>query len=432
MANKRPGAPAALEAYFVMSDMTFETLGLATPILGALTAAGFLKPTPIQAGAIPHGLLGKDVLGLAQTGTGKTAAFLLPMLHKMAGQKLHGHRFMTRALILAPTRELAQQIEQEARKFSVGLGLRVVLIVGGVGRGGQVQRMSRGADIVVGCPGRVCDLMNTRELLIDHCEFFVLDEADRMLDLGFMPDIRKIVHKLPMRRQSALFSATMPSEIAKLADGLLHDPVKVAVTAVASTPLRIEQSVHFVDASAKRGLLIDLLRGPAISRAIVFTRTKRGADRVAVSLRGQGVEAAALHGDLGQGARQKALDSFKAGHARVLVATDIAARGIDVTGVSHVINYELPNEPESYVHRIGRTARNGAEGLAVAFCDATELPYLNQIEKLTGIKMQVAGGVRPTQALPSGKPQKHPDMVVRKVKPAKPRRPQYGDRQRAA
>ncbi len=444
MANSAPEMPAAPEAYCFMSDVTFASLGLASTILGALKAAGFEKPTPIQAGAIPHGLLGKDVLGLAQTGTGKTAAFLLPMLHHMAGQKLHGHKFSTRALILAPTRELAQQIEQEARKFAAGLGLRVVLIVGGVGRSPQVQRMSRGADIVVGCPGRVLDLMNTRELVIDHCQFFVLDEADRMLDLGFMPDIRKIVHKLPARKQSALFSATMPAEISKLAEGLLHEPVKVAVAAVASTPKRIEQSVHFVEGAAKRTLLVELIRAPAVERAIVFTRTKRGADRVAVHLRAQGIEAVALHGDMGQGARVKSMEAFRCGDSRVLVATDIAARGIDVNGVSHVFNFELPNEAESYVHRIGRTARNGAEGVAVAFCDATELTYLTQIEKLTGVKMKVAGGVRPAQALPVKKAPKHPAMVVRKVKDnkpgtakpaaksAKPRRAQYGERKKVA
>jgi ATP-dependent RNA helicase RhlE len=413
-----------------MTDATFEAFGFATPILAALKHAGFIKPTPIQAGAIPHGLARKDVLGLAQTGTGKTAAFALPILQVMAGHKLHNRRFSTRALILAPTRELAVQIEQEFKKFGAGLGLRVVLIVGGVGRTGQVSRMARGADIVVGCPGRVLDLMNTKELIIDQCEFFVLDEADRMLDLGFFPDIRKIVTHLPTRRQSALFSATMPAEISKLAEGLLRDPVRVTVAAVSSTPARIAQSVHFVEGSQKRDLLVELLRKPEFTRAIVFTRTKRGADRVALQLNAAKITAVALHGNLGQNARQRALDAFKSGEARVLVATDIAARGIDVSGVSHVVNFELPNEPESYVHRIGRTARNGAEGVAVAFCDATELPYLNQIEKLTGIKMEVAGGTRPAQAMPVKKPQRHPDMVVRKVKPAKPRRPQYGEQKK--
>ena len=410
-----------------MNDITFESFGFASSILAALNGAGFTKPTPIQQGAIPAGLAGKDVLGIAQTGTGKTAAFALPILQAIAANRLHSRRFATRALILAPTRELAVQIEQEFKKFGAGMGLNTVLIVGGVGRMGQVNRMSRGADIVVGTPGRVCDLMSTRNLLIDQCQFFVLDEADRMLDLGFMPDIRKVVAALPSRRQSALFSATMPAEISGLAEGLLREPVRVAIAAISSTPTRIEQTVHFVDASAKRGLLTSLLRDPSFTRAIVFTRTKRGADRVALQLNAEKITAAPMHGNLGQNARQRALEAFKSGEVRVLVATDLAARGIDVTGVSHVVNYELPNEPESYVHRIGRTARNGAEGIAVAFCDATELPYLNAIEKLTGIKMDVASGTRPAHAQPAKKPQRHPDLVVRKPKP---RRPQYGEQRK--
>ncbi len=414
---------------FVVSDLTFENFGFASTIVGALKAAGFVKPTPIQADAIPYGLQGKDVLGIAQTCTGKTAAFSLPILQAFATEKLHSRRFSTRALVLAPTRELAVQIEQEIKKFAAGLGLRTVLVVGGVSRYSQVQRMMRGADIVVGCPGRVVDLMNTRELIIDQCQFFVLDEADRMLDLGFMPDIRKVVAALPGRRQSALFSATMPAEIAKLANGLLRDPVRVEIAAVSSAPSKIEQSVHFAEGPEKRNLLISLLKQPEFSRTIVFTRTKRGADRVALMLNNSKISAAALHGNLSQNQRQRALDAFKAGEVRALVATDIAARGIDVNAVSHVINFELPNEPESYVHRIGRTARNGADGVAVAFCDATELPYLTQIEKLTGVKMAVAGGERPRQAMPVKKPVRHPEMLVRKVKP---RRPQYQEKRKVA
>jgi ATP-dependent RNA helicase RhlE len=405
--------------------ITFESLGLAAPINQALKNAGFLNPTPIQAGAIPAGLAGKDVLGIAQTGTGKTAAFALPILQQMAANPLRPRRFATRALILSPTRELAVQIEQEFKKFGTGLALNTVLIVGGVGRSGQVNRMSRGADIVVGTPGRICDLMSTRNLLIDQCQFFVLDEADRMLDLGFMPDIRKVVAALPARRQSAMFSATMPKEISHLAEGLLRDPVRVSIQPIASTPILVEQHVHFVEASGKRHLLASLLRDPTMTRAIVFTRTKRGADRVALQLSQEKISATAMHGNLGQNARQRALDSFKAGTVRVLVATDLAARGIDVAGVSHVINYELPNEPESYVHRIGRTARNGATGIAVAFCDATELAYLNSIEKLTGVKMNVASGTRPAHAQSPRKPQPHPDLIVRK-----PKRAQYRDNKR--
>jgi ATP-dependent RNA helicase RhlE len=409
-----------------MTEVTFESFGFAAPILQALNRAGFVNATPIQAGALPAGLAGRDVLGIAQTGTGKTAAFALPILQQMAANPLRPRRFAARALILSPTRELAVQIEQEFRKFGTGLALNTVLVVGGVGRSGQVNRMSRGADIVVGTPGRICDLMSTRNLLIDQCQFFVLDEADRMLDLGFMPDIRKVVAALPSRRQSALFSATMPKEIAHLAEGLLREPVRVTIEQVASTPVLVAQSVHFVDASAKKQLLAALLRDTAVTRAIVFTRTKRGADRVALQLNAEKITAAAMHGNLGQNARQRALEDFRAGSVRVLVATDLAARGIDVAGVSHVFNYELPNEPESYVHRIGRTARNGAKGLAVAFCDATELPYLNSIEKLTGVKMDVASGTRPAHAQPVKKPQRHPDLVVRK-----PKRPQYAQRRAA-
>ncbi len=404
-----------------MTTTTFESFGFAPPILQALKNSGFNIPTPIQAGALPAGLAGKDVLGIAQTGTGKTAAFALPILQAMATSPMRPRRHATRALILSPTRELAVQIEQEFRKFGTGLGLNTVLVVGGVGRTGQVNKMSRGADIVVGTPGRICDLMNTRHLLIDQCQFFVLDEADRMLDLGFMPDIRKVVAALPSRRQSALFSATMPKEIAGLAEGLLREPVRVRIETTIATPVLVEQTVHFVDASGKRHLLASLLRETAVTRAIVFTRTKRGADRVALQLNQEKISATAMHGNLGQNARQRALDSFKEGSVRVLVATDLAARGIDVAGVSHVFNYELPNEPESYVHRIGRTARNGAKGIAVALCDATELAYLNSIEKLTNVKLTVASGVRPAHAAATKKPAPHPDLIVRK-----PKRVQYG------
>ncbi len=403
------------------TKVTFESFGLAAPINQALKNAGFIYPTPIQAGALPAGLAGRDVLGIAQTGTGKTAAFALPILQAMAANKLHPRRYATRALILSPTRELAVQIEQEFRKFGTGLGLNTVLIVGGVGRTGQVNRMSRGADIVVGTPGRICDLMSTKQLVIEQCQFFVLDEADRMLDLGFLPDIRKVVSALPARRQSALFSATMPKEILHLAEGLLREPVKVSIQAVASTPVLVAQSVHFIDAGGKRQLLASLLKEAEVTRAIVFTRTKRGADRVALNLNAEKIAATAMHGNLGQNARQRALEAFKAGTVRVLVATDLAARGIDVAGVSHVFNYELPNEPESYVHRIGRTARNGATGLAVAFCDATELGFLNGIEKLTGVKLAVASGVRPAHAAGPKRAAPHPDMIIRK-----PKRPAYG------
>lgn len=413
--------------------VTFDSLGFVAPILRALHDNGFTRPTPIQAEALPAGLAGRDVLGIAQTGTGKTAAFALPILQAIAEDRLRPRRFAARALILSPTRELAVQIEQQFKIFGAGLGLNTVLIVGGVGRSGQVNRMSRGADIVVGTPGRICDLMSTRHLLIDQCQFFVLDEADRMLDLGFMPDIRKIVAELPYRRQSALFSATMPKEILLLAEGLLREPVRVRIEAVTATPALVEQAVHFVEAGAKRQLLVQLLRDPAITSAVVFTRTKRGADRVALQLNAEKIAATAMHGNLGQNARQRALEQFKSGQMRVLVATDLAARGIDVAGISHVFNYELPNEPESYVHRIGRTARNGAKGMAVAFCDASELGYLNAIEKLTQVKMTIASGIRPAHAAPAKKPQRHPDMVIRKPKRSPyPGNKSFGDKRRAA
>ncbi len=402
----------------------FGQFGFAPPILQALAASGFLDPSPIQAQALPPGLAGQDVLGIAQTGTGKTAAFALPILQALATERSRPRRFAASALVLSPTRELAVQIEQQFRKFGSGLGLSTTLIVGGVGRSGQVNRMARGADIVVGTPGRVLDLMSTRHLLIDQARCFVLDEADRMLDLGFLPDIRKIVAALPARRQSFLFSATMPKEIAHLAEGLLNNPACVRIEAKAATPALVAQSVHFVEAAGKRGLLLRLLREPEITRAVVFTRTKRGADRVAETLNAENVGAAALHGNLSQNARQRALDQFKSGRVRVLVATDLAARGIDVAGISHVFNYELPNEPESYIHRIGRTARNGAKGQAVAFCDATELGHLNAIEKLTRVEMAVASGSRPARVAPVRKPQRHPDMIIRK-----PKRPRYaGDK----
>ena len=383
-----------------MTHTSFDTFGLAEPILHALRAQKFTTPTPIQAGAIPLLLAGRDLLGTAQTGTGKTAAFALPILNHLAANRVRSRPFHTRTLILAPTRELAVQIEEEFKRFGAGLGLRSVLILGGVGRSPQVQRMSRGADIVVGTPGRICDLMNTRELQLGQVELFVLDEADRMLDLGFIRDIRKVVATLPARRQSMLFSATMPEEVGKLAESFLRDPERVRVAGEEPTPDRIEQHVHFMEGSGKRGKLVELLRDPAMGRVIVFTRTKRGADRVAEQLEAAGVGADAMHGNKSQGARQAALERFRNGRARVLVATDLAARGIDVAGITHVVNFELPNEPESYVHRIGRTARAGATGVAISFCDGSERAYLRAIEKLTGVKLTVMSGTPPTETKP--------------------------------
>ena len=371
---------------------SFATLGLSEPIQRALSALSFVAPTPIQARAIPQLLAGRDLLGIAQTGTGKTGAFALPIIQHLLNDRARRYRpYGTRVLILAPTRELALQIDESIRRFSAGTGLRTVVILGGVGRTPQVQRMQRGTDIVVGTPGRIKDLMSTRELLLDQVSHFVLDEGDQMLDLGFIRDIRTIMASLPAQRQSMLFSATMPVEVGKLAASLLRDPVRVQVAAETPTPDKIEQHVYFTDAGGKKHLLVNLLRNPAMSRVIVFTRTKRGADKVAEHLETAGIPAEAMHGNKSQNARQRSLELFKTGQARVLVATDLAARGIHVTGITHVINYELPNEPESYVHRIGRTARAGASGIAYAFCDPSEQAFLRAIQRLTGVVMHVAG-----------------------------------------
>jgi ATP-dependent RNA helicase RhlE len=379
-----------------VSSITFANLGLAEPLLRALDRERFLQPTPIQASAVPPLLQGRDLLGVAQTGTGKTAAFALPMLQHLAASPTQPHRYATRALILAPTRELALQIEDHLRRLGGDLKQRTVAILGGMSRSMQVQRMRGGVDIVVGTPGRICDLMATGELKLNEVRHFVLDEADRMLDLGFIRDIRRIVAALPVNRQSALFSATMPTDVGKLAETLLRNPVRVEIARAVSGDLPIRQHVHFVDPAAKRALLGRLLADPAMSRVIVFTRTKRGADRVAETLDMGGVQVSAIHGNKSQPARQKALERFRSGRARVLVATDIAARGIDVTGISHVINFDLPAQPEDYVHRIGRTARAGASGVAISFCDAAEHGTLRAIERMTGVTIDVAGGSPPT------------------------------------
>ena len=378
-----------------MPSIPFSSLGLAEPLLHALETERFFEPTPIQASTIPPLLAGRDLLGIAQTGTGKTAAFALPMLQHLIGSPVRPGNFVTRALILAPTRELALQIEQSLRRLGSSQPLHIVAILGGVSRFMQVQRMRRGADIVVGTPGRVCDLMATGELKLNQVSQFVLDEADRMLDLGFIRDIRRIVAALPHKRQSALFSATMPPEVGALADSLLRDPLRVDVAQTATAKLPIDQHVHFVEAAGKRALLHRLLVDPALSRVIVFTRTKRGANHVAEALETGGVRVVALHGNKSQPARQKALEQFRRGQARVLVATDIAARGIDVMGISHVINFDLPAQPEDYVHRIGRTARAGASGVAISFCDAAQQGTLRAIERMTGSSLQIAGGSVP-------------------------------------
>ncbi len=374
-----------------MNDHRFSDLGLAEPILRALTARDHVTPTPIQAKAIPELLAGEDMLGIAQTGTGKTAAFALPILHQLSSADRPRGPRLPRALILAPTRELASQIAEEFRAYGKHLHLRQTVIFGGVSQGPQVNALSRGVDIVIATPGRLLDLMNQRRLKLDAIEFVVLDEADRMLDMGFVHDVKKVIAALPEERQSLLFSATMGRDVVRLSGDILSDPVRVEVAPQATPVERIEQRVYHIDQRAKRRLLKNVLEDPALSRVIVFTRTKHRANRVAEQLDNDGVEAEAIHGNKSQGARQRALKRFSKGDARVLVATDIAARGIDVDNVTHVINFELPNEPENYVHRIGRTARAGAEGIALSFCDQSERAYLRDIERLIKHRLTVIG-----------------------------------------
>ncbi len=372
--------------------MLFEQLHLVEPILKALKQEGYTTPTPIQQQAIPQVLRGKDLLGCAQTGTGKTAAFAIPILQnlylqKRKDQKYHHH---IKALVLTPTRELAIQIDESFAAYGKNTDISHAVIFGGVSQGSQVSALKRGVDILIATPGRLLDLMEQRFVSLQHIEFFVLDEADRMLDMGFINDVRRIVSKLPVKRQTVFFSATMPAEIARLADTILDNPVRVEVTPVSSTAEKIEQQVFFVEKSNKRALLSHLLQDKTIARALVFTTTKHGADRVTRDLNKAGIYADAIHGNKSQNARQRALSNFKDGKLRVLVATDIAARGIDVDDLTHVINFELPNIAETYVHRIGRTGRAGQSGIALSFCDADERPFLRDINKLIGFNIPVA------------------------------------------
>jgi ATP-dependent RNA helicase RhlE len=366
---------------------TFTDLKLSAPLLQALATEGYETPTPIQAQAIPPLLEGRDLLGIAQTGTGKTAAFALPLLQRLTTTERRAGPRSVRALILTPTRELCVQILDSFRTYGRHLRLSRAAVYGGVSQGPQVHNLARGVDVLVATPGRLLDLMNQGQVKFDGLEAFVLDEADRMLDMGFIVPVKRIVAKLPKERQTLLFSATMPQAVHGLVASLLKEPVRVEVTPVATTAERIAQRVHFVEKANKRALLEALLKNSAISRALVFTRTKHGANKVAEQLGRAGVRADAIHGNKSQNARQKALEDFRNGKVRVLVATDIAARGIDVDGISHVINFDLPNEPESYVHRIGRTARAGNEGIAISFCDSEERTFLRDIEKT--IRQQV-------------------------------------------
>ncbi|MCW9039697.1 MAG: DEAD/DEAH box helicase [Rhodospirillales bacterium] len=360
----------------------FLGLKLAPTILRAVEAEGYTTPTPIQLQSIPALLEGHDLLGVAQTGTGKTAAFSLPILHRLQEKTVHQDgRRTPRALVLAPTRELAGQIGESLRTYGQHLGLRHAVVFGGTSIRNQIRILSRGVDILVATPGRLLDLMNQRQVRLDRVEIFVLDEADRMLDMGFIPDVKKISAAIPKKRQTVLFSATMPKSVQSLADGLLNDPVHVEVAPTSTTAERVEQHVLFVHKDKKRALLAELMNDRSIERVLIFTRTKHGADRVARHLDDHGVRSDAIHGNKAQNARERALNGFRNGKIRALVATDIAARGIDVDGVTHVINFELPNDPESYVHRIGRTARAGATGIALSFCDREERGYLRDIEK---------------------------------------------------
>ena len=381
-ANQLTNAPARSENAPV-SNVTFASLGLVPELLSALEAEGYTHPTPIQHKAIPSVLEGKDLLGIAQTGTGKTAAFALPILQRLMADRKPSPRKGCRALILSPTRELATQIAESFKTYGRNTGLSSGVIFGGVGYKPQINLLARGVDVLVATPGRLIDLMQEGHLSLSSTEILVLDEADQMMDLGFIRPLRQIVAKLSHKRQSLFFSATMPHEIGSLASELLRDPIQVSVTPVAKTADRVVQQVIHVEASKKRAILVELLANADLSRVLIFTRTKRGADKVARHLEAAGISSSAIHGNKSQNQREAALDGFKRSKIRVLVATDIAARGIDVDQVSHVINYELPNVPESYVHRIGRTARAGHEGIAISLVDGEEKAYLRDIERLT-------------------------------------------------
>jgi ATP-dependent RNA helicase RhlE len=366
----------------------FQSLGLSKTLLKAVSAEGYETPTPVQEMAIPPLLKGRDVIGVAQTGTGKTAAFALPVIQLMTRKPTHGRKFI-RALVLSPTRELAAQIGERFVAYSRHLDVRHLVIFGGVGQNPQVRSLRRGVDVLVATPGRLLDLINQRHIDLGRVEFFVLDEADRMLDMGFIRDIRKVLKLLPSRRQNLLFSATMPQAITNLAGSFLRDPVTVDVSPDEIMVDRIEQQIMFIRKGDKRHLLADIIVDESVERGLVFTRTKHGANRLVKQLDMEGIRAEAIHGNKSQTARTKALAGFKSGQIPILVATDIASRGIDVEGITHVFNYDLPNEPESYVHRIGRTARAGKSGISYAFCDETESGYLVGIQRFTGREIPV-------------------------------------------
>ena len=409
--------------------MTFNELNLSAPVLRAVAQAGYESPSPIQAAAIPPVLAGRDLMGCAQTGTGKTAAFALPMLDRLTASAPR-KKGAIRALILTPTRELALQIGESFEAYGKYLTLRSTVIFGGVGQAPQVAALKKGVDILIACPGRLNDLVGQGLLDLSNIEIFVLDEADRMLDMGFVYDVKKVIAKLPRQRQNLMFSATMPKEIEQLAAGILHDPAFVKVDPVSSTVDRIQQSLYFVEKGNKKFLLPWLIKNlkPEVVNALVFSRTKHGADKIAKDLNKQGIPAAAIHGNKSQTARVTALEDFKAGKTRVLVATDIAARGIDISELSHVFNYDLPEVPETYVHRIGRTARAGADGTAVSFCAPEEKEYLAGLEKLNRRQIPVVSGhpwdgvpapVKAASPVRGKKPKAEAEQPVKAEKPAK-------------
>ena len=419
--------------------MNFDELPLLPQLLTAVKACGYETPTPIQRDTIPTVLAGKDVLGCAQTGTGKTAAFALPILQRLYQERPAGKTRNIRALILTPTRELALQIQENFVAYGKRLPLRSCVIFGGVGQQPQVEQLKRGVDILVATPGRLNDLIGQGFISLAQIEIFVLDEADRMLDMGFIHDVKKVIALLPDKRQTLFFSATMPAEVEKLAMSILKNPVSVKVDPVSSTVDAIDQSLYLVDKANKKHLLADLLRRPEVESALVFTRTKHGADRVVRELSREGIQARAIHGDKSQGARQEALAQFKQGKIHVLIATDIAARGIDIAGLSHVFNYDLPHEPESYVHRIGRTGRAGHEGVAVSFCCIDEMKDLKAIEKLIGKQIPRRESQWPMQVFtetvkqpPQPRPSKRERMAAEAVRPSQPaKRPEKAERKAA-
>jgi len=386
---------------------SFNDFGLAEPITRALADEQYSTPTPIQSDAIPIVLTGRDIIGIAQTGTGKTAAFALPILNRLHANRKPLEKKSPRVLVLSPTRELSGQILDSFRTYGRHMRIQSALVIGGVPMGRQVRDLMNGLDVLVATPGRLLDLLRANAVRLNQVEVLVLDEADRMLDMGFIHDIRTIVAKLPKQRQTLLFSATMPREIADLAAQMLRDPARVAVTPPATTVERITQRVIMVDKPAKSALLIEVLRNEVTGQTLVFTRTKHGADKVVKSLHHAGLSAEAIHGNKSQNQRERVLGAFRAGKLKTLVAKDIAARGIDVDGISHVINYDLPNIPESYVHRIGRTARAGADGIAISFCDNEETAFLRDIEKLIQMKLQATErrAVPRNDAAPHHRPQ---------------------------